>query len=268
MHFEVELDVTELDSLVAVDFLWSHFDQLSKSRIKDAMKKGAVFLERKGERSSLRKAQTPLKIGDKVEVYYDQDYLNMKPQKAELLTDQIQYSIWLKPAGMPLEGELFGDHLSLLRVADQSYDSERDAYLLYELADDSKGVLLIVHHRRSAATFTAMLENNEIRFKYRVEVSGQFEDSTELDFDDEDFTLKGKLEPVRYVEHTHSTVVDLYLNQGESKDICSYFMERGYPVLGDEYIGGNTDRDVMQLGLVELDFTCPISGDLMHYRAY
>ena len=268
MHFEVELDVTELDSLVAIDFLWGHFDQLSKSRIKDAMKKGAVFLERKGERSSLRKAQTPLKIGDKVEVYYDQDYLNFKPMAAELLADQIQYSVWLKPAGMPLEGELFGDHLSLLRIADQAYEAERDAYLVYELADDSRGILLIVHHRRSAAIFTDMAEKNEIRFKYRVEVLGQIDQASDLNFDDEDYTLKGRLEPVKYVEHTNSTILDLYLNQGDSKDICSYFLESGHSVLGDEFIGGNTDRDVMQLNLVELDFTCPISGDLMHYKAY
>ncbi|MFC3149631.1 hypothetical protein ACFOEK_01170 [Litoribrevibacter euphylliae] len=268
MHFEVELEVSELDSLNALEFLWGHFDQLSKSKIKDAMNKGAVFLERKGEKSCLRKAQTDLKIGDKVEVYYDQEYLNRKPLPAELLTDQLQYSVWMKPAGMPIEGELFGDHLSLLRIADQTFESERDAYLMYELADDSKGILLLVHHRRAAAAFTELQENQGFSFKYRVEVSGCIEGSNELDINDEDYALKGRCELVKYVEHTDSTILDVYLSQGDAKDICCYFLEIGHPVLGDEYISGNTDRDRMQVDLVELDFECPISGDPMHYRAY
>lgn len=268
MHFEVELEVTELDSLNALEFLWGHFDQLSKSKIKDAMKKGAVFLERKGERSSLRKAQTDLKIGDKVEVYYDQEYLNRKPLPAELLIDQLQYSVWMKPAGMPIEGELFGDHLSLLRIADQTFEAERDAYLMYELADDSKGILLLIHHRRAAAAFTEMHENQGVRFKYRIEVSGLVDESHEISVSEEDYTLEGRYEPVKYVEHTNSTILDVHLTQGDAKDICCYFLELGHPVLGDEYISGNTERDRMQVDLVELDFECPISGDLMHYRAY
>jgi tRNA pseudouridine32 synthase/23S rRNA pseudouridine746 synthase len=268
MHFEVELDVTELDPLVAIDFLESHFEQLSKNKLKDAMNKGSVFLERKGDRSVLRRAQLELKVGDKIEFYYDQEFLALKPQKAENLCDQIQYSIWLKPAGMPLEGELFGDHLSLLRYADLSFESDREAYLLYELADDSKGVMLLVHHRRAAAAFTEMLESDQILFKYRAEISGQFETEQSLDLMIGEELLRGRIEPVKYTKHTDSSVVDLFLTRGDSRQICEYFSELGFPVLGDEYIGGNTDRDFLQLNLVELDFICPISEDKMHYRAY
>lgn len=268
MHFEVELEVTEFDSLNALEFLWGHFDQLSKSKIKDAMNKGAVFLERKGEKRCLRKAQTDLKIGDKIEVYYDEEYLSLKPQQAELLTDQIQYSIWMKPAGMPIEGELFGDHLSLLRIADQTFETERDAYLMYELADDSKGILLIVHHRRAAAAFTELLENQGVKYKYRVEVSGQIESAEDIAVSNEDYSLEGRIEPVKYVEHVNSSTLDIFLTKGDAKDICCYFLEIGHPVMGDEFISGNTERDRMQVDLVELDFTCPISGDVMHYRAY
>lgn len=268
MHFEVELDVTELDSLNALEFLWGHFDQLSKSKIKDAMNKGAVFLERKGERSCLRKAQTELKIGDKLEVYYDEEYLSRKPFPAELLTDQLQYSVWMKPSGMPIEGELFGDHLSLLRLADQTFGAEREAYLMYELADDSKGVLLLVHHRRAAAAFTELQENGGLKTKYRVEVSGEISSGSEVNVESEDYALMGHFEPVKYVEHTHSTILDVFLTKGDAKDICCYFLEIGHDVLGDEYISGNTDRDRMQVDLVELEFECPISGDLMHYKSY
>lgn len=268
MHFEVELDVTEFDPLVAIDFLESHFEQLSKNKLKDAMNKGAVFLERKEERSVLRRAQLELKVGDKIEFYYDQDFLAMKPQKADNLCDQLQYSIWLKPSGMPLEGELFGDHLSLLRNADLTFDTDREAYLLYELADDSKGVMLLVHHRRAAAAFTEMLESDQIQFKYRAEISGQFETAQTLELMMGEQLLKGRVEPVKYVEHTNSSIIDLYLTRGDSRQICEYFSELGFPVLGDEFIGGNTDRDLLQLNLVELDFICPISEDKMHYRAY
>ncbi len=268
MHFEVELEVTELDSLNALEFLWGHFDQLSKSKIKDAMKKGAVFLERKGERSCLRKAQTELKIGDKVEVYYDSDYLNRKPFPAELLTDQLQYSVWMKPAGMPIEGELFGDHLSLLRLADQTFEAEREVYLMYELPDDSKGVMLLVHHKRSASAFSELHEQGAIRYKYRIEVTGCISDGADISETTEDYGLKGRYEPVKYVDHTKSTIVDVHLTQGDAKDICCYFMEQGHSVLGDEFISGNTDRERLQVDLVELDFECPISGDDMHYKAY
>lgn len=69
--FALTRTVDAEDPAVASEFLTT-FTPLSKSRIKDAMAKGAVWLRqtKRGQRR-IRRANTPLKPGDRISIYYD-----------------------------------------------------------------------------------------------------------------------------------------------------------------------------------------------------
>ena len=67
------------DPHVACDFI-AQYAELSKSRVKDAMNKGAVWLTRAGRgRQRLRRATAELKNGDRVELFYDEQILSRIP---------------------------------------------------------------------------------------------------------------------------------------------------------------------------------------------
>ena len=91
---------------------------LSKRRIKDAMRKGAVWLKReKHKQQRIRRATKSLRPGDNVSIYYDETLLCIRPALPQLISDQGRYSVWIKPAGLMTQGTKYGDHCSLLRQA-------------------------------------------------------------------------------------------------------------------------------------------------------
>ena len=115
------------DPATACDFL-ATCTSLSKSRVKDAMTKGAVWLKRqKGKQQRLRRATADLKPGDILSIYYDEALLSIVPPRAELISDQKRYSVWFKPAGLMSQGTKYGDHYSLLRQVELFYKPKRDA---------------------------------------------------------------------------------------------------------------------------------------------
>ena len=74
----------------------------SKSRVKQAMTKGAVWLKHSGNKMRrLRRATAVLRSGDQVLFYYDPDILAIHPPNADCLRDLNKYSIWFKPVPRP-----------------------------------------------------------------------------------------------------------------------------------------------------------------------
>ena len=62
---------------------------LSKTKVKEAMIKGAVWLKKgKRKRRRLRRATTSLAAGDILEIFYDENILAKIPPPADLLSDR------------------------------------------------------------------------------------------------------------------------------------------------------------------------------------
>src|SRR5690606_39495539 len=112
------------EGITAIDLLSQQVPELSKGRLKDAMAKGAVLLSGKPQKR-LRRAQTMLHSGQQLQLHYDADILQRSCASALLISEQQQYSIWFKPAGMLSQGNEWGDHLSLLRAAEQHFAAKR-----------------------------------------------------------------------------------------------------------------------------------------------
>ncbi|MCW8887459.1 MAG: RNA pseudouridine synthase, partial [Gammaproteobacteria bacterium] len=111
---EIHIEIQDSD-MVAIDQIADRCD-LSKQRIKYAMKKGAVWLTHAGKEGNeghtqrLRRAKKQLNVGDTLHLYYDEHLLAVEPPTATLIADEGDYSIWHKPYGMLSQGSKWSDH--------------------------------------------------------------------------------------------------------------------------------------------------------------
>jgi len=115
------------------EFLAAHCS-LSKVKIKDALQKGAVFLKRPElKQRRIRKATYKLKPGDIVEFNYDAVVLRRCPPEPTLIFNNSNYSIWYKPPGLLTQGSKYGDHCSLLRIAEKYFKPVKYSTIIHRL---------------------------------------------------------------------------------------------------------------------------------------
>ena len=171
-RFIITKTVVPGDPAGAADFL-AEASGLSKTRIKDAMKKGAVSRRGKGGRAvRLRKATASLYPGDLIELRYDEAVLAKIPPEAILIHDEVRYSVWNKPAGLLTQGTGYGDHCSMLRQAHQYFDPPREVFPVHRLDREVSGLILIAHSRHAAAKLSELFRRGKVDKMYRAEVRG------------------------------------------------------------------------------------------------
>ena len=267
--FIKKAEVKKGDPLVAAGFLVA-VSGLSKTKVKDAMNKGAVWIKRsKGKLNRLRTATASLRPGDQLELYYDPELLAKKPPVARRLADREQYSIWLKPAGLLAQGTLYGDHCSLMRQADLFFGLQREIFLVHRLDREAAGLMVLAHSRDAAAAFSEIFRNNLIIKKYRTEVRGNLfgkaaKGIIELPLDNKPAVTVYEVES--YNEQTKTSLVSVIIRTGRLHQIRRHFEMIGYPVIGDPRYGSdNKNTTGMKLEAVSLSFKCPFLQKEVEY---
>lgn len=257
---------------IALEILAS-LSGLPKGRIKDAMNKGAVWLQRGKQQKRLRRATTELQPGDKLHLHYNADLLALTPPLPQLLADEKQYTVWVKPAGLLAQGTLEGDHCSLLRVAEQQL--HREVYLVHRLDREATGLMLIAHTGKAAAALSALFAREDkqpadkqgIEKRYRVEVRGETAESGEIDSPLDGKAALTRFSRIHYDAQKNSSIVAVELVTGRKHQIRRHFAALDHPVLGDpQYGSNNKDARGLQLQAVELRFLCPLTRQPRHYR--
>jgi tRNA pseudouridine32 synthase/23S rRNA pseudouridine746 synthase len=241
---------------------------LSKTRIKDAMNKGAAWLKRKdGKRKRIRRATRQLKAGDSVALYYDESLLERRPPTAECIADHGDYSVWFKPPGLMTQGTNFGDHFALLRHAETYFKPRRRVYPVHRLDREAGGIVLIAHSRVAARKLSSLFQNQRITKSYRVEVLGH----PGLRAGRIDLALDGKEAVTDYAVIAHDTQrdvcrVSVQTKTGRRHQIRRHFDLIGHPVIGDPRYGrGNKNAEGLCLRAVSLKFRCPFSRREMFF---
>ena len=250
---------------------------LSKSKIKDAMNKGALWVGKEkgqvgpiGKLRRLRKATAMLHPGMRIEFHYDEKLLALKPPKARLLEDLKEYSVWYKPAGLMAQGTMYGDHCSLLRHVEINFGNSREFFLVHRLDREAAGLMLIAHTKKAAAELSEIFRNNLIIKKYRVEVLGN--PAEKCSKGTIDLSLDGKTALTEYeVESYHpasnTSIVDVTIKTGRLHQIRRHFDMIGCPVMGDPKYGqGNKNKEGMKLEAYSLRFECPIRKTEVEYN--
>jgi len=235
---------------------------LPKARVKDAMKKGAVWVWQGKNRHRLRRATSLLTPGARVALYYDAALLALTPPPARCLVDYESYSAWLKPAGLLTQGTDYGDHCSLLRQAEIHFSPRRNALPVHRLDREVAGVILVAHTRSAAAALSRMFREHRIIKCYRAEVLGcpadaQAEVKIDLPLDGKPATTI-----VRWVAADpakNRAIADITIDTGRKHQIRRHLDLVGHPVMGDPRYGtGNKNSEGLRLAAIALTFTCPL----------
>ncbi|WP_432698290.1 RluA family pseudouridine synthase [Marinobacterium sp. YM272] len=243
----------------AVDYL-AEGSGLPKQRIKDAMTKGAVWLRRGRNRKRLRKATEVLKKDDQLVLFYDAELLSRTADAPICLHDARAYSVWFKPAGILSQGNDYGDHLSLLRIAEQQLEPKRAAFPVHRLDRETAGLVLIAHKAGIAAQLSALFRDNQVDKIYRTRVLGYTPDAGSVDA-----RLDGKRAHTRYRRLAFDAVanmseLEVQIDTGRTHQIRRHLAGIDHPVIGDPRYGqGNKHPAGLQLWALGLSFTCPLS---------
>lgn len=242
-------------SVTAVDAL-ADASGLPKQRVKDAMAKGACWWTQKGKQVRLRKAKRALKPGTRIQLYYDDQVLARQPEQPELLHDKGRYSVWFKPHGLLSQGSQWGDHCSLLRLAEVQLN--RPCFLVHRLDADAAGLMLIAHDGKAAAALSALFAGRTMTKIYHARVAGtlnvqQHHIETPLDGK----ACSSIITTLETNPDTNTTLVEIRIETGRKHQIRRHLAGMGYPILGDR-LYGQPNSDDLQLTAIQLAFQCPL----------
>lgn len=268
MEIDAVLEVEAGDPQIAIEFLVANVN-LSKSRLKDLMTKGGVWrVTKEGQRERIRRAMTDILVGEQIEIFYNEELLAYKPLKPELLIDEGQYSVWHKPAGMPLEGNDFGDFHSFERAIAYAFKPSRPVFWLDAFDYEANGVVVLAHTRKAAADLTERFNPaglHEAEIHYRCEVTGDYNAGEVLTTKLLDGMASCKVVKVRYDARPNRSILDVWLVTGYQHQLRQQFAELGLPIIGDEEYGLESEQyEGLKLKIVEVKFNCPIKGDIQH----
>ncbi len=259
-HLVIESDNTRaLDALAAAT-------QLSKMRIKDALNKGAVWLQTRGSEQRLRRTTKTLRRGDRLALYYDAALLALETPQPQLIADEKTYSVWNKPAGMLAQGTRYGDHCALLRYCEKYFESARDCFLVHRLDREAEGLMLIAHTRKAADRFSQLWQQRNIEKRYRVIVQGNFDAVGEqriIDSPLDGKTSETQIESSHYDTQSDRSTLNIRLITGRKHQIRRHLSAIGFPVIGDYRYGRGGEP--LALRAVSLTFTCPLTKHEKNY---
>jgi tRNA pseudouridine32 synthase/23S rRNA pseudouridine746 synthase len=252
------------------DFLSTHTG-LSKTRIKDAMAKGAVWLKKKGgKRRRVRRTTTPIKSGDFLALHYDERLLAVSPPMGICLGDKKHYSVWYKPPGLMTQGTMYGDHCSLLRQTETFFNPRRGVFPVHRLDREASGLVLVAHSRDAASKLSRLFQKHQIEKHYRIEILGNL--FREMKSGTITQPLDGKdaitdFEVDRYDPGKNTSVVNVVIRTGRLHQIRRHFEAIGFPVMGDpRYGSGNKNVEGMQITAVALHFICPFAQQQVVFK--
>lgn len=256
-------EMTVAEAANAIDILAAAVPELSKARLKDAMLKGAVLWFNKPVKR-LRRAQTQLPAGAKLALNYDADLLQRQTPPAILLFDQREYSVWFKPPGMLSQGNEWGDHLSLVRFAEQQLQSARPVFLLHRLDREASGLVMLAHSKKAAAALSQLIAKRQIGKSYWIRVKGELAPELQQQGVIQQ-ALDGKASESRFKVLNYDVSQDcseceVLLITGRKHQIRRHFAAAGHPVMGDPQYGkGNKSAAGLALQAITISFFCPLT---------
>jgi len=266
----IHCDITVKASTVASQLL-TDTTGLPKERIKHAMFKGAVWLKRPGAKERrLRKAKFKLKPNDLIQLFYDADVLAQTPPEPTLISECEDYSVWFKPPWLLSQGTRYGDHCSLLRLAQKS-NTETDFILIHQLDREASGLMLLAHNPNAAMMLSKLFQEDAIEKRYFAEVQGHPEIPAKGLMLTEDLDEKPACTEIlgTYPGKTRdNTILDIRLHTGILHQIRRHLADFGYAVIGDPKYG-EQQRGYYELHLCawKIAFTSPFTGENVSYQA-
>ena len=264
-HFELHI-TAETSQQTAVDLLAEN-TPFSKQKLKSVMSNGAVWLESSIGIHRLRRAKKIIEKNDIVHLYYDENIQNTKPNKATLVADEGEYSIWNKPHGMYSQGSKWGDHCTIYRWAEEHLKPQRSAFLVHRLDRAANGLIIIAHTKKTSRAFAELFQTRHIKKQYQATVEGVIDDITLPYTITSEVEKKPAISIITAVEQLKDskTLVTVEIETGRKHQIRIHLSELGYPIVGDRLYGSGLSDENLQLRSNYLQFNCPITHEVREY---
>jgi len=241
---------------------------LSQAAVKDAMHKGAAWLTRGAHTRRLRRQKSLLRAGDELHLYHDPQVLAQQAPQAQLLVDEGDYSVWLKPAGMRSQGSKWGDHTTLTRWCELHLEPQRPAFLVHRLDRAASGLMLVAHSKAMARQLATLFEHRQVGKRYRVLVQGKFPlHPLEHVFDTplDAKPARSIVQRLAFDAASGRSLLEVLIETGRKHQIRRHLAGAGFPVVGDRLYGGKAWDEDLRLAAVSLSFTHPGSGAPKNY---
>jgi len=279
------LDLTNtIEHQTAIDLLSTSCPQISINKLKFAMSYGAVWLTHdKNKTVRIRRAKKRLSVGDKLFIYYDEKILFTQVKPAQLISDEGEYSVWNKPAGMFSQGTKWGDHSSIARWVElfglaKNNLTPRPAFLVHRLDRATSGIILVAHSKKMVVSFTALFEHRQIEKQYEAVVAGEF--PSELVTRPIQDEIDGKAATTivlssQYDQAINQSTLVVNIETGRKHQIRRHLSLKGFPIIGDRLYRGahltrpdendalnpreNKEQTDLKLKSIYLGFLCPLS---------
>lgn len=264
-HFELHITAKNSQQ-TAIDFLAEH-TPLSKQKLKKAMANGAAWLESSIGIHRLRRAKKIINENDTLHLYYDETIQNSAPLIAELIADEVEYSIWNKPFGMYSQGSKWGDQCTIYRWAEEHLKPQRPAFLVHRLDRAASGLIILAHTKKAATAFSRLFESRDIQKHYTASVEGDLTALTlPLTISDE-IDNKAALSRIIAVKkiNENSTDIIIEIETGRKHQIRKHLSASGFPIIGDRLYGSGQSSEDLKLQSSYLKFNCPLTGAVKEY---
>ncbi|WP_167505804.1 RluA family pseudouridine synthase [Desulfosediminicola flagellatus] len=243
---------------------------LSKSGIKDCLIKGAVFLNRPGKKEQrIRRAKFSVRSKDRISIYYNESILKQIPPTPLCLYKGTEYSVWNKPSGLLSQGTQYGDHCSLLRIAEKTLSGEvKSIHLVHRLDRDACGIVLLAHNTVAAAAISDLFKRGKIEKRYCAVALGLVAQEGETFRIDTSLDNKNAITEISVLRHDTEkcqTILDINLLTGRYHQIRRHLSSIGHPLVGDRKYGNPQGED-LHLEAYMLSFYCPFSKSKHVFR--
>jgi tRNA pseudouridine32 synthase/23S rRNA pseudouridine746 synthase len=274
---ELHIDIVK-DNITAIDSIRCH-SSLSKNLIKKIMSCGAVWLSRNNSTKRIHRATKKLFVNDQIHLYYNEKIINQIPANCQLISDNNDYSIWNKAAGVFSQGTRYGDHCTMQRYAEKNLLPQRNAFIVHRLDRDANGLIILAHSKKAAALFSALFKNRKIHKTYQVIVEGNVSLANipyKITSPVDNKNAISIIEKLSYNKETGQTQVQVNIQTGRKHQIRKHMLSLGHPVVGDTLYGQSSQpetnledekvRAKLELTAWKLEFICPITLEAKSYQ--
>jgi len=259
LELKLNPDGSPLDQLLSAS-------SLERRLLIDAAAKGAVWHTRKDHRKPLRvrDLETGLSNSDTVYLNYNPQILAQVAAVPELVSDQVNYTVWNKPAGMLSQGSKWGDHCTITGAV--ASIANKPAYLVHRLDRAASGLIVVAHTRNALTAMTALFASRAIEKRYAVSVHGQMDKALPLTLATpiDGKSASSTIMQANYSEQSAQTELLVSISTGRKHQIRRHLQEAGFPVVGDRlYDKQREHTQDLQLCACWLSFTCPFTDQLI-----
>jgi len=277
-----------LEQQLAIDALTEQVPQISRQKLKLAMKYGAVWLtspESSSKTVRLRRHKKRLSVGTELHLYFNEKTLFSEINPAILVADVQDYSVWNKPSGMFSQGTKWGDHTSICRWIELfGFEREgiesRPVFLVHRLDRATNGLIIVAHSKSTARQLANKFELREIDKTYSAVVHGEFPVNKlrEITSDIDGRKATTIVQSCRLNSLLNQSILTVKLGTGRKHQIRKHLSSVGYPILHDRLYGrGGIGKPMvddstlisepdLKLRSCKVAIICPVSNKLRSFE--